>query len=67
MVCSMNDQNPPRPFAKGFTLVELLIVIAMISVLAMLVSYGASRFIESGKKVQALFLLKIKRCDGYPI
>jgi prepilin-type N-terminal cleavage/methylation domain-containing protein len=54
MMCSMNDRNPSRPFAKGFTLVELLIVIAMISVLAMLVSYGASRFIESGRKVQAL-------------
>ncbi len=39
---------------KGFTLVELLVVIAIIAVLAVLSFFGASRFIENGRKVQAL-------------
>jgi prepilin-type N-terminal cleavage/methylation domain-containing protein len=50
----MNRENPLRPVMRGFTLVELLIVIAMIAVLATLSVVGANRFIDSGKKVQAL-------------
>ncbi len=40
--------------ARGFTLVELLVVIAIIAVLAVISSMGAFRFIESGRKVQTL-------------
>ena len=43
-----------EPVSKGFTLVELLIVIAIVAVLALLGFMGASRFIENGKKVQAM-------------
>ncbi len=43
-----------KPVSKGFTLVELLIVIAIIAVLALLGFMGATRFIESGRKVQAV-------------
>ena len=39
---------------QGFTLVELLVVLGIIVVLAALSSMGASRFIESGRKVQTL-------------
>lgn len=39
---------------RGFTLVELLVVIAIVLVLATLITAGASRFIESGRKVNAM-------------
>jgi prepilin-type N-terminal cleavage/methylation domain-containing protein len=39
---------------QGFTLVELLVVIAIIAVLAVLSVVGAAKFIEKGRKVQAL-------------
>jgi prepilin-type N-terminal cleavage/methylation domain-containing protein len=39
---------------RGFTLVELLIVIAIIAVLALVTFTAARRFVESGRKVQAL-------------
>ncbi len=39
---------------KGFTLVELLVVISIIAVLAVLSFWGSSRFIENARKVQAL-------------
>ncbi|MEI8036828.1 MAG: type II secretion system protein [Verrucomicrobiota bacterium] len=39
---------------QGFTLVELLVVLGIIVVLAALSFMGASRFIESGRKVQTL-------------
>lgn len=38
----------------GFTLVELLVVIGIVIVLAVLVTTGASRFIENGRKVKAI-------------
>lgn len=47
-----------KPMAKGFTLVELLIVVAIIAVLALLAVVGSSRFIENGKKVQAMALFR---------
>lgn len=48
----MNPHQKPK--AGGFTLVELLVVIAIIATLAMLSFAGARRFIESGRKVQAM-------------
>ncbi|MEO7098272.1 MAG: type II secretion system protein [Luteolibacter sp.] len=47
--------NPHRKSkARGFTLVELLVVIAIVAVLAVLSFVGASRFLERGRKVQAM-------------
>jgi prepilin-type N-terminal cleavage/methylation domain-containing protein len=40
--------------SRGFTLVELLVVIAIVAVLALLGFLGSSRFIENGRKVQAM-------------
>lgn len=40
--------------ARGFTLVELLVVMAIIATLSVLVTMGANGFIEKGRKVQAL-------------
>jgi prepilin-type N-terminal cleavage/methylation domain-containing protein len=39
---------------QGFTLVELLVVIVIIAVLAVLSVVGAAKFMEKGRKVQAL-------------
>jgi prepilin-type N-terminal cleavage/methylation domain-containing protein len=47
----------PRP-AAGFTLIELLVVIAIIGAMATMAMVGAPRFIEKGKKVQALAQFK---------
>lgn len=40
--------------SPGFTLVEMLVVIAIIALLAVLSTVGASRFIENGRKVRAM-------------
>jgi len=54
IILIMKVINPSTPANRGFTLIELLIVIAIIAVLAVLATMGANRFIESGRKVQAL-------------
>ncbi len=43
-----------RSRRQGFTLIELLVVIVIIVVLAVLSTVGAAKFIDKGKKVQAL-------------
>ena len=43
-----------KPTAKGFTLIELIVVIGIVAVLAVLSVIGARRFIEKGKKVQMM-------------
>jgi prepilin-type N-terminal cleavage/methylation domain-containing protein len=50
----MQPQKPTSALAPGFTLVELLVVISIVAVLATLVTLGANRFIESGRKVQTM-------------
>ena len=50
----MMSRHSPLPCRRGFTLVELLIVITIIIVLAALGLFGANRFIENGRKVKAL-------------
>ena len=47
-------KSPHKPMSRGFTLVELLVVIAIVAVLATLSFVGSRRFIENGKKVQAM-------------
>lgn len=41
-------------FAKAFTLTELLVVVAIIIILAVAAFLGTSKFIQRGKKIQAL-------------
>ncbi len=48
------NSRPQNHHPKGFTLVELLVVITIIVVLAALTFIGARRFIEKGQKVQAM-------------
>ncbi len=54
MIQNMNGKNLANPKNLGFTLVELLIVIAILAVLAVLSAIGYGRFLESGRTVQAL-------------
>lgn len=44
----------PKSAARGFTLVELLVVVLIIATLAALSFLGASKFIDRGRKVQAM-------------
>jgi len=46
--------KPIRSASRGFTLVELLVVIMIVLVLAVLAFTGARRFIENAKKTQAM-------------
>ncbi|QTN33381.1 prepilin-type N-terminal cleavage/methylation domain-containing protein [Akkermansiaceae bacterium] len=50
----MEPTHCPSRKKRAFTLVELLIVIAILLVLALLATVGLRRFAENGKKVQAL-------------
>lgn len=58
MLRYMEGIKPSRRVPRGFTLVEVLVVISIIAVLATLVTMGSNRFIESGRKVQALALFR---------
>jgi len=49
----MTSHQNPRA-GGGFTLVELLVVIAIVAVLVVLSVAGSKRFIDNGKKVQAM-------------
>ena len=54
MDCKNTQPKNPCHFSKGFTLVELLVVIAIVAVLATLASFGAGRAMEKGRQTQAL-------------
>lgn len=43
-----------KPITTGFTLVELLVVMVIVAVLALITFMGSARFIENGRKVQAI-------------
>lgn len=46
---------------KGFTLVEILIAVALVAIMGGIVTYGAQRYIEGNKKSAAASSLKVMR------
>ena len=56
-------ESPRRPLGRGFTLIELMIVVAIIGVLAVLAVFGVSRYLRTAKTAEALNSLgSINRC-----
>ena len=49
----MLTRSPIRPRTRGFTLIELMIVVAIIGILAVLAIYGVSRYLKTAKTAQA--------------
>ncbi len=58
MLMSMHRGKPSARMTRGFTLVELLVVILIIAVLAVLIVGGTARLIEKSLKVTAMAQLR---------
>jgi len=49
--------HPTRALARGFTLVELMVVVAIVAVLATLATYGVRKYIASSKTSEAIYMI----------